>query len=174
MTELLAVQNLEVCYHSERGIVQALDGVSLTIAKGEVVGLVGESGCGKSTLVRAILGVLPHPAAELRRGTIRFAGRDLVGMNAIERSQSILGRRITLVPQDPFGSFNPLFTIGQQMLDDDALEIAARPALWDAPLALRTCALSKSAMPARSRGHRRDAAQPANPEPRADAAEASA
>ncbi len=117
MTELLAVQNLEVCYHSERGIVQALDGVSLTIAKGEVVGLVGESGCGKSTLVRAILGVLPHPAAELRRGTIRFAGRDLVGMNAIERSQSILGRRITLVPQDPFGSFNPLFTIGQQMLD---------------------------------------------------------
>jgi peptide/nickel transport system ATP-binding protein len=117
VTELLAVQGLQIRYHSERGMVHALDGVSLTVAKGEVVGVVGESGCGKSTLVRAILGVLPKPAAELSGGSIRFAGRDLAGVEAIECSRSILGRRITFVPQDPFASFNPLFTIGQQMLD---------------------------------------------------------
>ena len=117
MTELLAVESLSVCYHGEGGVVQALDRVSLTIAQGEVVGLVGESGCGKSTLARAILGVLPLPAAEMRGGTIRLAGHDLAAMPPAERGRSVLGRRITFVPQDPFGSLNPLFTIGQQMRD---------------------------------------------------------
>ena len=117
MSELLAVRNLAVNYHSERGLVRALDGVSLEIARGEVVGLVGESGCGKSTLARAILGVLPVPAAEVRAGEIRFGGQDLLGMDASDVASRIRGRRITFIPQDPFGSFNPLFTIGQQMLD---------------------------------------------------------
>jgi peptide/nickel transport system ATP-binding protein len=117
VTELLSVRDLAVNYHSERGVVRALDGVSLDIGKGEVVGLVGESGCGKSTLARAILGVLPAPAAEVRAGEIRFGGQDLLRMDAAEVESRIRGRRITFIPQDPFASFNPLFTIGQQMLE---------------------------------------------------------
>ncbi len=117
MTELLAVRDLIVNYHSERGIVRALDGVSLAIGKGEVVGLVGESGCGKSTLARAILGVLPVPASEVRAGAIAFGGDNLLTLASAEIARRIRGRRITFIPQDPYGSLNPLFTIGQQMLD---------------------------------------------------------
>ena len=117
MTELLAVSDLRVVYRTERGPVQALDGVSLAIAPGEVVGLVGESGCGKSTLARAVLGVLPQPAAAVTGGSIAFAGRSLLGLSAATLSRDLRGRHITLVPQDPFASLNPLFTVGHQMLD---------------------------------------------------------
>ena len=81
MTELLDVRDLAVNYRSERGIVRALDGVSLQIGKGEVVGLVGESGCGKSTLARAILGVLTAPAAEVRAG---YSGAILISIFRID------------------------------------------------------------------------------------------
>lgn len=117
MTELLSVRDLAVNYHSERGIVRALDGVSLAIGKGEVVGLVGESGCGKSTLARAILGVLPAPTSEIAGGAIEFGGENLRVLAPAEIARRIRGRRITFIPQDPYGSLNPLFTIGQQMLD---------------------------------------------------------
>ena len=117
MTDLLAVRDLAVNYHSERGVARALDGVSLQIGRGEVVGLVGESGCGKSTLARAILGVLPSPAAEIKAGSIAFGGENLLTLGPSEIARRIRGRRITFVPQDPYGSLNPLFTIGQQMLD---------------------------------------------------------
>jgi peptide/nickel transport system ATP-binding protein len=117
VTDLLSVRDLAVNYHSERGIVRALDGVSLGIGKGEVVGLVGESGCGKSTLARAILGVLPAPASEIAGGAIEFGGENLLDLGRSEIARRIRGRRITFIPQDPYGSLNPLFTIGQQMLD---------------------------------------------------------
>jgi peptide/nickel transport system ATP-binding protein len=117
VTELLAIRDLAVNYHGERGVARALDGVSLHIGRGEVVGLVGESGCGKSTLARAILGVLPAPAAEIAAGTIDFGGENLLGLGRAEIARRIRGRRITFVPQDPYGSLNPLFTIGQQMFD---------------------------------------------------------
>jgi peptide/nickel transport system ATP-binding protein len=117
VTDLLAIANLEVDYRSERGLVHALDGVSLTIGRGEVVGLVGESGCGKSTLARAILGILPAPAASIRGGEITFGGRSLLRMPRLEMEDAVRGRRIAFIPQDPFGSLNPLFPIGQQMLE---------------------------------------------------------
>ena len=117
MTELLDIRTLSVGYRTERGLVQALDGVSLTIGRGEVVGLVGESGCGKSTLARTILGVLPAPAAVVTGGTVAFAGGDLLALSSSQLTRDIRGRRITIVPQDPFGSLNPLFTVGTQMLD---------------------------------------------------------
>src|SRR5512144_902618 len=78
VTELLSVENLRVDFLAERGAAQVLDGISLDVAPGEVVGLVGESGCGKTTLARAILGILPAGAARLRGGEIRFHGGDLL------------------------------------------------------------------------------------------------
>jgi peptide/nickel transport system ATP-binding protein len=117
VAELLRVEDLSVHYHTEQGVVRVLDGVDLAIARGEVVGLVGESGCGKSTLGRAILGILPRQSAEVLSGRILFQGDDLLRLPHAEVARGIRGRRITFIPQDPFGSFNPLFTIGQQMLE---------------------------------------------------------
>src|SRR5437868_7373741 len=117
MAELLAVRGLYVDFVTERGPARVLDGISLDIAPGEVVGLVGESGCGKTTLARAILGVLPAGAARVHAGAIVFQGRDLLGEPPDVLNDRVRGRAITFIPQDPFSSFNPLFGVGAQMMD---------------------------------------------------------
>ena len=117
MAELLAVRELEVSYHTDRGRARVLDGISLSIAPGEVVGLVGESGCGKTTLARAVLGILPAGAARVHGGEIAFKGRDLLREDPRVVNDRIRGRAITFIPQDPFTSFNPVFTVGTQLMD---------------------------------------------------------
>ncbi len=80
------------------------------------MGLVGESGCGKTTLARAILGILAGNARH-EAGTIRFRGEDLLAMPRSQVDTDVRGRRITFIPQDPYGSFNPLFPIGAQIME---------------------------------------------------------
>src|ERR1043165_2393923 len=111
---LLEVENLRISFGTERGVAKVLDGVNLTIRRGEIMGLVGESGCGKTTLARAILGILPANAQH-EAGSIRFGGEDLLEMPRRRVDDQIRGRRITFIPQDPFASFNPLFRIGSQV-----------------------------------------------------------
>ena len=113
---LLEVENLFVSFATESGPARVLDGVNLTIRPGEIMGLVGESGCGKTTLANAILGTIAKNA-RTAGGTIRFAGEDLLAMPPRARANDVLGRRITYIPQDPYGSFNPLFPIGKQMME---------------------------------------------------------
>ncbi|MBI2205258.1 MAG: ABC transporter ATP-binding protein [Candidatus Rokubacteria bacterium] len=113
---LLSVRGLEVEFGTDQGVARVLDRINLDIAPGEVVGLVGESGCGKTTLARAILGILP-PAAHTRGGEIFFKGRDLLREPAGAVNDHVRGKAITFIPQDPFTSFNPVFTVGTQMLD---------------------------------------------------------
>ena len=113
---ILEVENLFVSFATEAGPARVLDGVNLTIRPGEIMGLVGESGCGKTTLANAILGTIAKNA-RYGGGTIRFAGADLLAMSSLEVARDILGRRITYIPQDPYGSFNPLFPIGKQMME---------------------------------------------------------
>ena len=117
MDELLSVRQLQVDFVTDQGVARVLDRISLGIAPGEVVGLVGESGCGKTTLARAILGILPAGAARIRGGEIHFKGRDLLREDRDVVNDQVRGRAITFIPQDPFSSFNPVFTVGTQIMD---------------------------------------------------------
>jgi peptide/nickel transport system ATP-binding protein len=115
--ELIVVRGLRVSFASDAGTAQVLDGASLTIRRGEIMGLVGESGCGKTTLARAILGILPRNAARIGGGEIRFEGRNLLALDEDRLASEVRGREIAYIPQDPFTAFNPVFTIGTQIAD---------------------------------------------------------
>ena len=113
---LLAVEDLSVQFLTDRGVVRALEKVHLWVGEGEVVGLIGESGSGKTTTVRSVLRILP-PSAQITEGSAHFMGRDLLSMSEKELNAKVRGRAITLVPQDPFNSLNPVFTVGTQIRD---------------------------------------------------------
>jgi peptide/nickel transport system ATP-binding protein len=115
-TDLLSVREVSVSFSTESGTAFVLDEVSLTLQRGEIMGLVGESGCGKTTLARTILGALP-PNAMVHGTAIMFDERDLLTIDPSEAADEIRGRAITFVPQDPFSAFNPLFTVGDQIFE---------------------------------------------------------
>jgi peptide/nickel transport system ATP-binding protein len=114
--ELLSIRGLSVSFATEAGVARVLDAVNLSLAGGEIMGLVGESGCGKTTLARAILGALP-PNAHIEGDALLFDDRDLLKLDAGLVGSQVRGRAITFVPQDPFSSFSPLFTIGDQIME---------------------------------------------------------
>src|SRR5215470_9481852 len=117
MAELLSVRGLRVDFVTDGGVAQVLDGISLDIGPGEVVGLVGESGCGKTTLARAILGILPAGPARIRGGEVRFKGADLLREDPAAVNDRVRGRAITFIPQDPSTSFSPVFPVETQIMD---------------------------------------------------------
>ena len=117
MPELLSVRGLSVDFVTDGGVAQVLDGITLDVGPGEVVGLVGESGCGKTTLARAILGILPTGAARIRGGEVRFKGADLLREDPVAVNDRVRGRAITFIPQDPYTSFSPVFSVQTQIMD---------------------------------------------------------
>jgi peptide/nickel transport system ATP-binding protein len=106
VSALLAVEDLVVHFRSRLGTIHAVDGVSLTIASGETLGLVGESGCGKSTLGKAIVGLVPPIA-----GTVRLEGETITGLS--RHAMRPYRRRMQMIFQDPYGSLNPRLTVGR-------------------------------------------------------------
>ena len=116
MANLLEIRNLKTSFKTEDGIVPAVDDVSLEIAKGEVVGLVGESGCGKTVTSLSILQLLPSPPASIDGGEILFDGRDLLRISQ-EELRRIRGNEIAMIFQEPMTSLNPVFTIGNQLME---------------------------------------------------------
>jgi peptide/nickel transport system permease protein len=107
----LAVQGLQVEFHTRRGVVRAVRGLNLTLRRGETLAIIGESGSGKSVTARAILGILPSPPAFVTGGSIRLGGRDMLKMSHAER-RSVQGDRVAMVFQDALAALNPVFTIG--------------------------------------------------------------
>jgi peptide/nickel transport system ATP-binding protein len=113
--ELLRLENLSVEYVLGDRRVRAVDGVSLSIAPGEILGLAGESGCGKSTLANAVLQIL-KPPAEVTGGEIRFRGENLVGMSKQELRR-VRWRHVSLVFQSAMNVLNPVMRVGDQFID---------------------------------------------------------
>jgi oligopeptide/dipeptide ABC transporter ATP-binding protein len=114
-TDLLRVENLSLQFRTAAGPARVLDQVNLVVRAGEIVGLVGESGCGKTTLARAVLGTLPPGLTQVTGGGIRLVGTDM--LDGGPATLAARGRVVTFVPQDPFASFNPLFSVGTQVMD---------------------------------------------------------
>jgi len=112
---LLEVNDLRVEFPTRRGTLVAVDGVSFSIAPGEVLGVVGESGAGKSLTGMAIIGLL-EPPGRIAAGEIRLEGERIDNLPA-DRMRRIRGRRIGAIFQDPLTSLNPLYTVGKQLAE---------------------------------------------------------
>jgi dipeptide transport system ATP-binding protein len=112
---LLDIQNLSVAFPTQAGLLRAVDGVSLTLEEGEVLGVVGESGSGKSVSMLALMGLVPFPG-QVRADRLSFAGRDLLTLSDRERRQ-LTGKDVAMIFQEPTTSLNPCFTIGFQLTE---------------------------------------------------------
>ena len=112
---LLEVRDLTIVFDTRRGPLTAVDGVSFSLAPGEILGVVGESGAGKSLTGTAITGLLERPG-RIAGGEIRFEGQRIDNLPR-ERMRRIRGKKIGAVFQDPLTSLNPLFTVGDQLVE---------------------------------------------------------
>ncbi|MEK4229716.1 ABC transporter ATP-binding protein [Solibacillus sp. FSL H8-0538] len=113
-TPLLQVKNLKTHFHTERGRVTAVNGLSFTVEKGEIIGIVGESGCGKSVMSQSIVRLLEHTDPVEYDGEVLFEGEDLLAL-PLKKLQKIRGNDISIIFQDPLTSLNPVYTIGNQI-----------------------------------------------------------
>ena len=111
---LLRVENLNAWFYTEEGIVKALENVSFSVGRGEILGLVGETGCGKSVTSSCIMRLIPSPPGKIIGGKILFEGEDLAQATP-ERMRQIRGKDIAMIFQDPMSSLNPVFTVGRQV-----------------------------------------------------------
>jgi oligopeptide/dipeptide ABC transporter ATP-binding protein len=119
MTEkdiVLEVKDLHTYFFNRRGITKAVDGVSFSVREGETLGIVGESGCGKTMTALSLLRLIPKPAARIVSGEILLDGEDLVSLSDKDMRQ-VRGRKISMILQDPQTSLNPVFTIGNQLIE---------------------------------------------------------
>jgi peptide/nickel transport system ATP-binding protein len=109
---VLEVKGLTVTFRTESGTVSAVDDVDLTLARGEIVGVVGESGCGKSVTAMSLAQLLPRSAAV--SGSVRLLGQELVGASAGDL-RAVRGQKIAYIFQEPMTSLNPVLTVGRQI-----------------------------------------------------------
>jgi peptide/nickel transport system ATP-binding protein len=112
---LLQLEDVRTHFQTPRGLVRAVDGVSLTLERGKALGIVGESGSGKTILSRSIMGLLP-PRGTIRQGSIRFEGREIGGLSR-RAMRDVWGKEMAMIFQDPMTSLNPLMKIGAQIAE---------------------------------------------------------
>jgi oligopeptide transport system ATP-binding protein len=113
---LLEIKDLRVSFHTDDGIVHAVNGVSYSLEKGDVLGIVGESGCGKSVHALSIMRLIPIPPGNIYGGEVLFNGKDLLKLQLDELRQ-VRGGQIAMVFQDPMTSLNPAYTVGFQIME---------------------------------------------------------
>ena len=111
---LLEITELHIQFESDGQIIRAVDGVSLALDRGQVLGLVGESGCGKSATAMSVPRLLPMPPASIPKGSVLFDGRDLLSM-PLSELRKMRGAKIGMIFQDAMTSLSPLHRIGQQL-----------------------------------------------------------
>ena len=116
MTALLEVQGLRTVFRTDDGEFAAVDGVSFAVTAGQTLAIVGESGCGKSVTALSIMGLVPDPPGRISAGSIRFEGRELLGLPKGEL-QDLRGNQMAMIFQEPMSSLNPAFTIGDQIIE---------------------------------------------------------
>jgi oligopeptide/dipeptide ABC transporter ATP-binding protein len=112
---LLEVRDLRVSFHTEDGLVRAVDGVSFTLDQGEVLGIVGESGSGKSVTMSSVLRLVNDPNAVFE-GEVRYKGRDVMTLSE-DRMREVRGGEIAMIFQDPMTSLNPVYRVGDQIVE---------------------------------------------------------
>ena len=113
---ILEIRNLVVEYHTDDAVIHAVNGVDLSIRRGETIGLVGETGAGKTTIARAILRIVQAPAGRICGGEIIFDGEDLMKKSEADM-RKIRGDKIAMIFQDPMTALNPIDTVGSQVLE---------------------------------------------------------
>jgi peptide/nickel transport system ATP-binding protein len=113
---VLAVCGLKTWFLGRDGPVRAVDGLSYHLNRGEMLGVVGESGCGKSVAALSILGLIPTPPGRIVAGSIRFCGRELVGLKEAAL-RGIRGNQISIIFQEPMTSLNPVMRVGRQIAE---------------------------------------------------------
>lgn len=114
--KLLDIKNLSVEYRTEDATVYAVDGLSLSLGKGETLGLVGETGAGKTTTALSIMRLLPQGIGEVTQGTIELDGADIMQLSDKE-IRAIRGNTVSMIFQNPMTSLNPVMTVGDQILE---------------------------------------------------------
>ena len=114
--KILEIKDLVVHYETDDGIVEAVNGVSLSLGRGETLGLVGETGAGKTTIALSIMGLLPHPPAHIIEGSARVGGVDLnTADNRTKRA--VRGKDVSMIFQDPMTALNPVLRVGDQIAE---------------------------------------------------------
>jgi peptide/nickel transport system ATP-binding protein len=113
---LLDIRGLKTWFKTDDGLVRAVDGVDLTIDRGETLGVVGESGCGKTVTARSVLKLIDMPPGRFEGGEILWQGRDLIPLPP-EEMDKIRAREIAIIFQEPMTSLNPVYTVGDQIAE---------------------------------------------------------
>ncbi len=112
----LKVENLKTYFHTRNGVVKAVDDISFSLKKGEVLGIVGESGSGKSVTVHSLMGLVPQPPGKIEAGTAIFDGKNLLDADK-SLLRALRGKRIAMIFQDPMTSLNPYLRISEQLIE---------------------------------------------------------
>ncbi|EDP65941.1 peptide ABC transporter ATP-binding protein [alpha proteobacterium BAL199] len=113
---LLEIRGLKTHFSTDDGMVRAVDGVDVTIGRGETVGVVGESGCGKTVTAMTVLKLIAMPPGKIVEGQILWRGRDLVPLGP-EEMRKVRSKEIGIVFQEPMTSLNPVYTVGAQIAE---------------------------------------------------------